>query len=629
MKLGKYFALLLVLACVTSGARAADKPKWLRVTSANFVVYSDASEKRARAIAERLEGFRALLGTIFPGVIAAAQSEPLVVVAFRDDGAFKPFKTLYNGKPANVAGLFLRSSDRSMVALDASADEGSYRVVFHEYIHKVVDGAADVPVPAWFNEGIAEFYSTARTKGLTAQIGFIIQEHLTFLQERGLMPLEQMFAVTHDSPEYNERVKQGRFYAQSWAFVHSMMLADQGAHQKQLTAFVDRVSRGEAAPKAFQSAFGVDMQTAENTLKSYVRQNTMPIYNLPFKAATPVEAARVEPAAEAEVEFHLGTVLALQDRSAEAESHYRRAMEVDPASSFPHEGLGFLALRRQDREGAKAAFAEAIKRDSKSYYAQYYYASSLLESVDEKATQEARLALERVVALNPRFPGSYYVLSQIALRSGDTAGAESWANRGLKVDPHDGRILYALAGAQLQARKYDEARATLKRIIDIKGDEAIRLAAQGMLRAADDYEAMQKASPPPGANARPPSAEAASDGQAHNDEDAGYDPAKVASYDDLPSYLQLGVTGVRGQLVRVDCDGTKITVHVKVGARELTFSHPNAGSIALFAVDLQSSDPLDCGVPMSRDVIVQYDPSDADAMGGLLKAVVFMKKPPH
>jgi hypothetical protein len=142
---------------------AADSPKWLRVTTANFVVYSDASEKRARAIAERLEGFHALLVSLLPGMASAARGDRLTVVAFRDGNAFKPFKPLQGGKPSRASGLFLGSSDRDLIALDASADEGSYRVVFHEYIHKIVNRTKlvgetdDAPAPLWFDEGFAGY----------------------------------------------------------------------------------------------------------------------------------------------------------------------------------------------------------------------------------------------------------------------------------------------------------------------------------------------------------------------------------------------------------------------------------------------------------------------------------------
>lgn len=135
------YARALVLVCLVAlGARtvAAGEPVWVRVATTNFVVYSDAGEKRARQVAERLEGFRALLTSLFPNSVTAGRTGQVPVVAFRNDGAFKPYKPLYNGKPVNVAGLFLGGHERSLIALDVSAWEGSSHVIFHEYIHKLM-----------------------------------------------------------------------------------------------------------------------------------------------------------------------------------------------------------------------------------------------------------------------------------------------------------------------------------------------------------------------------------------------------------------------------------------------------------------------------------------------------------
>ena len=37
------------------------------------------------------------------------------------------------------------------------------------------------------------------------------------------MPLHELFAVTHNSPQYNESTRQGMFYAESWLLTHFLM----------------------------------------------------------------------------------------------------------------------------------------------------------------------------------------------------------------------------------------------------------------------------------------------------------------------------------------------------------------------------------------------------------------------
>src|SRR5688572_20385511 len=83
--------------------QAADK--WLSVRSRNFLLVGSGSESQIRRVGRDLEEFRAAFVSLFPW----AGKESMVgttVVVFRNDQTFRPFKPLYEGKPANVAGFF-------------------------------------------------------------------------------------------------------------------------------------------------------------------------------------------------------------------------------------------------------------------------------------------------------------------------------------------------------------------------------------------------------------------------------------------------------------------------------------------------------------------------------------------
>jgi len=85
-------------------------------------------------------------------------------------------------------------------------------------VHLLVDNTAG-NVPAWFNEGLAEYYGAfAIEEDRKVHLGELIPYHLMTLREEKLLPLRKLFAVDHYSPEYNERDKRGIFYAQSWAW---------------------------------------------------------------------------------------------------------------------------------------------------------------------------------------------------------------------------------------------------------------------------------------------------------------------------------------------------------------------------------------------------------------------------
>src|SRR5262245_25551688 len=109
--------LLLVLAGVlvwSSPGRAADK--WLSIRSKNFLRVGNASESSIKKIGRDLEEFRAALGNLFP-TLKQESAAGTTVIVFKDDAAFRPYKPLYEGKPANLAGFFQGGEDVNFIAL--------------------------------------------------------------------------------------------------------------------------------------------------------------------------------------------------------------------------------------------------------------------------------------------------------------------------------------------------------------------------------------------------------------------------------------------------------------------------------------------------------------------------------
>ncbi len=600
---------LCLLAAIAPVSRAAADPPWVRVTSENFVIYSDAGEKRARAIAERLEGFRALLASLFPDVIAASHTDQVPVVAFRNDDAFKVYKPLYNGKTVtSVAGLFLNGNEQSLIALDASAWEGTSHVIFHEYLHRLLS-RSDKPVPVWFNEGVAEFYSTATTESTKGQIGKVVPGHLNVLADRGLMPLEVLFSVSHDSPEYNEKNRQSVFYAESWAFVHYCILDGERQRSKALTEFAQRQGRGEPVASAFKAAFGRDTTAMEKELRSYVRQSAYPILNVTFPAPRAVAETKIEPAPGVEVEYYLGNALALQRRYDEAEPHYRRAMEADPASALPHEGMGFVALQRKDIASARAAFSEATRRDSKSFMALYYFALSSMGSSDEATISASRAALERAVSLNPSFAGSYELLAVLAFQADDVKAAGEWAARGLRIAPQNGRLRVNLASAQAHQGKLDDAKKNLHRVVDTSDDESARAYARTLLESLDR-----------------PNVVASTGGETI----VRTEGPLTGAGDGAPTVLDrprlTHRSGVQGLITRIDLQGTKMTVRIVVDGKEMTFTSEDADNVILSTSGFTTEEEtITLNEPLNRKGTIYFDPDPADPNRGVLRSIILEK----
>ena len=98
------------------------------------------------------------------------------------------------------------------------------------------------------------------------------------------------------------------------------------------------------------------------------------------------------------------------------------------------------------------------------------YATALINSGDMAA---ARTTIEGVTKEAPRDLSAWYLDSQIALRAGDAAGAESAARKIEEIDTKDPRGPLALADALSLEKNYPGAIATLQPLVDHAGDAEV------------------------------------------------------------------------------------------------------------------------------------------------------------
>ncbi|HYV04981.1 MAG TPA: hypothetical protein VFB82_10360, partial [Blastocatellia bacterium] len=189
--------LLIASALLFLAASSAPaKDKWLNLRTKNFNIVGNADESDTRELALKLEQFRLIISKLTN--TSSVAPVPITVVVFRNDGAFKPFKPLYNGKPANLSGFFQQSEDENLIALDLNANEEyPMSLIFHEYTH-LLTAYASSPLPLWLSEGLAEFYSTFDVKKNEVTIGKPLSRHVWLLREK-FAPFQNLFNVRHDS----------------------------------------------------------------------------------------------------------------------------------------------------------------------------------------------------------------------------------------------------------------------------------------------------------------------------------------------------------------------------------------------------------------------------------------------
>jgi hypothetical protein len=280
---------LVLLALMYPFASAAEPSPWLEIHSAHFTVITDAGEKRGREVAFRFEQMRSVFASLL-GKDHLNQPVPLTILAFKNDKSYYQLAPLRDGQPISVPGFFLPGEDQDFIVLNLFEEE-SWRAVAHDFAHMLLNYNYP-PAQGWFDEGLAEYFSSIRVDNKQVEIGgdpelgpSVTQDllgnqrdmqpakSLTELLEANVwISLPDLFTMTHDGSGHNEGTHHTLFYAESWIVMHYLL------HEKKLpetgTYFDLVLNQHVPVEDAIQKAFGMTSVQLEDAVKAYFHSQT-------------------------------------------------------------------------------------------------------------------------------------------------------------------------------------------------------------------------------------------------------------------------------------------------------------------------------------------------------------------
>lgn len=464
--------LLSTAGCVTPMREAS----WVVVKSARFEIFSTLPAQKVKVLATELERFHALVYTVTnePKVESAV---PTRIYALARRSQYSELGL------AGTLGFFVPGLRENQIVLsDFTPNLGASEVIFHEYVHFVLRNGKNRPYPVWYDEGLAEFFSTVVHHEDLMVIGAIPKSRIAWFERGNWIPTERIVAARAYDDLYAGH-DLGMFYAQSWALVHYLTL-DRGPGSPSiggaLPRYLELVEGGSSTDDAYRAAFGEIPGRSGQKIKNLLDDGKMKVLGIPI---TELDFDRTEPKVRTpgavEIAVRLGQLYLRNGKSERAAEEFRAAIALDARNARAQAGLGD-ALKFQDRfDEAEPYFKRAVELDPKDPLNQIDLAKfyqdrgrKKAESIDALRADllRARELYRTVLGADGRQPEVLAMLGISHLAPGEEPRlALGYLEKAFELIPSSPELLGYFAESYLALGDEESARKFLSRMLAVRG----------------------------------------------------------------------------------------------------------------------------------------------------------------
>lgn len=477
----KFVACVLGVLIWCGAAFGAKHQIWVEVQTPNFTIISNASDKTAEKTALQFEQIRTLFRQSLK-FASYAHTPQITVLAVKDENSMRQLLPEYWSKGhAHPAGIFLGRMDQfyAAVQLDAPGDN-PYEAFYHEYYHSL-----SIPyfpgMPVWLAEGLADFFGNTYIEGNKAYMGQPSEALLEELKQGGIIPLDVLFRVDHSSPYYNEANRTSKFYAESWALVHFLLLGDREAHRQLLFNYLNEFDHG-ATPEEAIKAFG-NLADLQQELQYYIGGSQFSGIVAPAPAKIAATELRVRELSDAEVDAEIGGFEAARGKYEQADPLLQEAVRLDPKLALGYQNLALADFFQGQRDQALTAVSQAIALDPKNSTA-HYIRAYLTVGTERSTTQGDQFEsdLREAIAANPDFaPASALLAVYLSATPDKLPEALNLAKQAVILEPGSASFQFDLGQVLLRMHRYDEAKAAILSARNESANAAERAQAEQLL----------------------------------------------------------------------------------------------------------------------------------------------------
>lgn len=248
-------------------ANSIDFKRWIKVSSPNYIIYTDAKEKDALALIREFELLHRGAQTFLRRKVQNLPPTHVVLPTSNSD-----WKKIRNkGSVEWTAAVSAPASTFARLILVEYDWQNHATDMVHAVQGQGLAYAMNIEAPLWFYNGIGSFFETAEFKGDSIELGRQNTRTLALTQE-GYLPWQRLFEITRDSKEYRKEWEVDKVFAQAAGFVQYMLAHPDPVWKERLIEWAALMAADAAPSEAeFKRVFGYDYKGWQKEMETYHR----------------------------------------------------------------------------------------------------------------------------------------------------------------------------------------------------------------------------------------------------------------------------------------------------------------------------------------------------------------------
>jgi tetratricopeptide (TPR) repeat protein len=517
--------LLLALLFANPPAHAGDEPKWLQFHSTHFSVLTDANEKRGREVAFRLEQMRTVFGqTLFKTKLR--MPVPVTVIALKNE---KLYGQIAPSKQGWAAGFFVPGADRIYLVLNLSEAE-PWRAVAHPLAHYFLNYNYP-PAQGWFDEGLAEYFSSIRLDDKSVAIGAdpeltsewyedifdevrfnpsTPQSLTQLLSSPVWISMPDLFTMKHDGSGAREGTHHTLYYAQSWMVVH--YLINRNKMQETGTYFDLVLNQKVPAEKAMVQAWDLSPAQMEQAVRDYFKSlqglgvamdrskipgNQAAVeqpYHLPSPFGPDDLAVTWDGVTDPDARAMIADVMARVPEHHDQALHDLAQLVADPKDNeTAHRALAWDHLQQKQFDQAADELEKAADLNAQDPWIWYYRAVLKYRRAQTSQQEMQGIAnmmqdLRAVIDWYPESAEAFNMLGMARVEGGGMNSALEAQRQAIALAPRNYEYQFNLGQIYVAGKKWDQARELFTRLKNSADPKTVAAAKHQL----DDLDTLQK-----------------------------------------------------------------------------------------------------------------------------------------